>query len=448
MRQTKEILRQKWQCGRSHRDVAASVGVSAGAVAETLRRAKRAGMAAYSQVEEMAPSTLEARLCPSTEKIAARAAPDCAWIHRERRRPGVTLELLHHEYLEKVPGGYGYTQFCELYRRWAKQRGASMRQVHISGEKNFVDYSGKRPFIWDAKAGAKIEVELFVAVLGASNYTFAEATETQRGRDWIGSHTRAVAYFGGTTTAYVCDQLRSEVTTPCRYEPGVQRTYEDWAEHHNAVILPARARHPKDKAKVEVAVQVAQRWILARLRNERHFSLDSLNIRIAELLEDLNNRIMRVYRVSRREMYERHDKPALRGLPPVPFVYSTWKHAKVNVDYHIEVDGHYYSVPHQYAGDEVEARFTASTVEVLRDGRRIASHVRSYKRGQHTTVDDHMPVAHRKHKEWSPSRLINWAGTIGAQTKILVEADLIGAAPSRDGVPLMSWNPAAIEEVR
>ena len=424
MRQSKEILRQKWQCGRSHRDVAASVGVSAGAVAETLRRAKRAGMASYAEVEEIAPSALEGHLYPSTEKIAARVAPDCAWIHRERRRPGVTLELLHHEYLEKAPGGYGYTQFCELYRRWAKQRGASMRQVHIAGEKTFVDYSGKRPCIWDAKTGAKIQVELFVAVLGASSYTFVEATETQRGRDWIGSHTRAVAYFGGTTTAYVCDQLRSGVTTPCRYEPGVQRTYEDWAEHHNAVILPARARHPKDKAKVEVAVQVAQRWILARLRNEKHFSLESLNIRIAELLEDLNCRTMRVYRASRREMYERHDKPALRRLPPTPFVYSTWKHAKVNVDYHIEVDGHYYSVPHQHMGDEVEVRFTASTVEVLRDGRRIASHARSYKRGQHTTVDEHMPVAHRKHKEWSPSRLINWAGTIGAQTKALVEAIL------------------------
>lgn len=424
MRQSKEILRQKWQCGLSHRAVAASVGVSAGAVGETLRRAKAAGLTTYTQVEEVAPSELEERLYPSTARIVARVAPDCAWVHRERRRPGVTLELLHLEYLEKEPGGYGYTQFCELYRQWGKRRGTSMRQVHIAGEKTFVDYSGKKPHILDPKTGEKIELELFVAVLGASSYTYVEATESQRGRDWIGSHTRAAAYFGGTTTAFVCDQLRSGVTTPCRYEPGVQRTYEDWAEHHNAVILPARAWHPKDKAKVEVAVQVAQRWILARLRNERHFSLESMNLRIAELLEDLNSRTMRVYRASRREMFERHDKPALRSLPPTVFVYSTWKRAKVNVDYHVEIDGHYYSVPHQYMGEEVEVRFTASTVEVLRDGRRIASHTRSYKRGQHTTVDDHMPVAHRKHKEWSPSRLINWAGTIGTQTKTLVEAIL------------------------
>lgn len=425
MRQTKEILRQKWQCGLSHRDVAASVGVSAGAVAETLRRAKQAGLATYVDIEGMAPSGLEERLYPSVVKEAARITPDCAWVHRERRRPGVTLELLHHEYLEKQPGGYGYTQFCHLYRQWAKKRGASMRQVHIAGEKTFVDYSGKRPSIWDPKTGEKIAVELFVAVLGASSYTFAEATETQKSRDWIGSHTRAVAYFGGTTTAFVCDQLRSGVTTPCAYEPGVQRTYEDWAEHHDAVILPARARRPKDKAKAEVAVQVAQRWILARIRNERHFSLDSLNIRIAELLEELNGRTMRVYRASRREMFERLDKPALRDLPPKVFVYGKWKHAKVNVDYHVEIDGHYYSVPHQHVGEGVEVRFTASTVEVLIDGRRIASHTRSYKRGQHTTVDEHMPAAHRKHKEWSPSRLINWAGTIGTQTKALVEAILL-----------------------
>lgn len=317
MRQSKEILRQKWQCGLSHRAVAASVGVSAGAVGETLRRAKAAGLTTYTQVEEVAPSELEERLYPSTARIVARVAPDCAWVHRERRRPGVTLELLHLEYLEKEPGGYGYTQFCELYRQWGKRRGTSMRQVHIAGEKTFVDYSGKKPHILGPKTGEKIELELFVAVLGASSYTYVEATESQRGRDWIGSHTRAAAYFGGTTTAFVCDQLRSGVTTPCRYEPGVQRTYEDWAEHHNAVILPARAWHPKDKAKVEVAVQVAQRWILARLRNERHFSLESMNLRIAELLEDLNSRTMRVYRASRREMFERHDKPALRSLCPI-----------------------------------------------------------------------------------------------------------------------------------
>jgi len=366
---------------------------------------------------------VEARLYPS---IAApeRPPPDFAWIHRERRRVGVTLELLHLEYIERQPSGYGYTQFCEYYRQWLGRRGVSMRQVHLAGQKTFVDYSDKRPCIWDQKTGEQIDVELFVGVLGASNYTFVEATRTQRGPDWIASHTRMVAYFGGATEAYVCDQLRSGVTMPCRYEPGVQRTYEEWATHHGAVVLPARGGHPKDKAKVEGGVLIAQRWILARVRNERHFSLESLNDRIAELLEDLNARLMRLYRASRLEMYERLDRPALIPLPDTVFTFVEWGRAKVNVDYHVEVDGHYYSVCYQHLGVEVEVRLTASTVEVILDGQRIASHARSFQRGRHTTVADHMPVAHRKHMEWSPSRLANWAGGIGPQTRALVEAIL------------------------
>jgi transposase len=422
MREIKEVLRQK-SLGRSHRQIAESLKISAGAVGETMRRARAAGLTEFAAVEAMVPSVLEARLYPSSTAVK-RPLPDFAWIHRERRRPGVTLELLHLEYIEGNAGGYGYTQFCEYYRQWLGRRGISMRQIHVAGQKTFVDYSGKKPCIWDPKTGEAIEVELFVAVLGASNFTFAEATRTQRGPDWIASHTRAVAYFGGATAAYVCDQLRSGVTVPCRYEPGVQRTYEEWAEHHGAVVLPARAAHPKDKAKVETAVRVAQRWILARMRNERHFSLESMNERIAELLEDLNARQMRVYRSSRREMYDRLDRPALKPLPAVRFTYAEWKVAKVNVDYHIEVDGHYYSVPYQRLGETVEVRVAAGTVEVILDGQRIASHARSFQRGRHTTVPEHMPLAHRQHMEWSPSRLVNWAGTIGSQTRALVSAIL------------------------
>jgi transposase len=214
------------------------------------------------------------------------------------------------------------------------------------------------------------------------------------------------------------------VTIPCRYEPGVQRTYEEWAEHHDAVVLPARAAHPTDKAKVETAVRVAQRWILARMRNERHFTLESLNDRIAALLEELNGRQMRVYQASRREMFERLDRPALKPMPATRFTYAEWKTVKVNVDYHVEVDGHYYSVPYQRLGEQVEARVSAATVEVILDGARIASHARSFQRGRHTTVPEHMPVANRQHMEWSPSRLMNWAGTIGPQTRALVSAIL------------------------
>jgi transposase len=345
-------------------------------------------------------------------------------MHTELRRPGVTLQLLHLEYLEKHPAGYRYSQFCEHYRQWLTRQRRSMRQVHRAGEKLFVDYAGQKPHYVDPRTGEVIEVELFVAVLGASNYTYAEATRSQRGPDWIASHVRTLEYLGGVPGAFVCDQLKSGVVSACRYEPGLQRTYEEMATHYGTVILPARPRKPKDKSKVEVAVQVAERWILARLRNETFFSLEALNARIREHLEALNGREMRTYRASRRELFLRIDRPALRALPAERFVYAEWKHARVNVDYHIELDGHYYSVPHALVHERVEVRFTGQTVEIYHCGQRVASHRRSFERGKHTTCREHMPKSHQKHLEWTPSRLIRWGTSIGPETGHLVEAIL------------------------
>jgi transposase len=332
----------------------------------------------------------------------------------------VTLELLHHEYLEDHPEGYRYSQFCEIYRRWVAKQRISMRQVHRAGEKLFADYAGQKPHIVDPATGECVEVELFVAALGASNLTYAEATRTQRVADWIASHVHALEFFGGVAGALVPDQLKSGVTTSCRYEPGVQRTYEEFAAHYGTVILPARPASPRDKAKAEVAVQVAERWILARLRNETFFSLAALNERIAELLVELNDRPMRVYGESRRQLFERLERPALKPLPTTPFLFGEWKKARVNIDYHVECDHHYYSVHHSHRGEKVEARLTSTTVEIFLGGTRIASHRRSYERGRHTTLPEHMPKAHRKHLEWSPSRIIRWASTIGPQTEKLV----------------------------
>jgi len=425
MRQTREILRQKWSLGRTHREVAQSLGISSGAVGTTVLRARAAGLA-WSQVESLSDEALQARVYgPPTPPTRHRPVPDCAALHAERRKPGVTLELLHLEYLEQHPDGYRYTQFCEVYRRWLQRRGLSMRQVHRAGEKCFVDYAGKKPTIIEATTGEVIEVELFVAVLGASNYTYAEATRTQQVPDWVASHQRAFQFFGGVTAAIVPDQLKSGVVVPCRYEPGVQRTYDEFAQHYGTVILPARPAKPRDKAKIEVAVQVAERWILARLRHETFFSLAALNARIAELLADLNARPMRLYRASRRELFERLDHPALRPLPAEAFVYSDWKiGARVSIDYHIELHGHYYSVPYALIQEHVDARLTATTVEIFHRGQRVAAHRRSVVRGQHTTNPAHMPKAHQRHLEWTPSRLIDWARTIGAQTAALVEAIL------------------------
>jgi len=425
MRQIREILRQKWTLGRTHRQVAEGLRVGLGSVSTVERRARAAGLD-WGQVEPLTDEALEARVYgPPTPPTHHRAVPDCAYLHAERRKPGVTLELLHLEYLEQQPAGYRYTQFCEVYRRWLKRRGLSMRQVHLGGEKCFVDYAGEKPSIIDAATGEVLEVQLFVAVLGASNYTYAEATRTQQVPDWLASHQRAFHYFGGVTAAVIPDQLKSAVVVPCRYEPGLQRTYEQFAQHFGTVILPARPAKPRDKAKIEVAVQVAERWILARLRHERFFSLAALNARIAELLAELNARPMRLYRASRRELFERLDRPQLRPLPAEPFVYGEWKvGARVSIDYHVELHGHYYSVPYALIHELVDACLTATTVELFHRGQRVAAHVRSVVRGRHTTEPAHMPKAHQHHLEWTPSRLITWARTIGAQTAALVEAIL------------------------
>jgi len=426
MRQIREILRQKWVLGRPHREVAESLRIGLGTVSVVLEKATQAGLD-WPTVQTLTEEALEARLYPRPGPAVPAGAPrpDCAYIHRERRKPGVTLELLHLEYLEHHPDGYRYTQYCEIYRRWLKHRGLSMRQVHRAGEKLFVDYSGTKPTLIDPTTGELTEVELFVAVLGASNYTYAEATRTQQVHDWIGSHQRAFAFFGGVPEAVVCDQLKSGVTVPCRYEPGLQRTYEEFAQHYHTVILPARPKHPRDKPKVEVAVQVAQRWILARLRHERFFSLAALNARITELRAPLNAKVMRTYRASRQELFTQLDQPALRPLPAEPFVVGEWTiNARVNIDYHIDVHGHYYSVPHPLLHELVDAHLTATTVEIFHRGQRVAAHVRDDRRGRHTTDPAHMPKSHREHLEWSPSRLIEWARTLGPQTAALVEAIL------------------------
>jgi transposase len=425
MRQIREILRQKWALGLSHRAVARSLGVGLGTISSVLRRAQTAGLD-WAHAALLSDEGLEGRVYgrPQVAGALQRPRPDCGWIHAERGQPGVTLQLLHLEYLEQHPDGYRYTQFCDIYRRWLKRRGLSMRQVHRAGEKCFVDYAGKKPTIIEPASGEVIAVELFVAVLGASNYTYAEATRTQQVPDWIASHARAFAFLGGVTAAIVCDQLKSGVVVPCRYEPGLQRTYEEFAQHYGTAILPARPAKPRDKAKCEVAVQVAERWIVARLRHQSFFSLAALNARIAELLTELNTRPMRLYRASRRELFERLDQPALRPLPAEPFIYAEWKLARVNVDYHVEVHRHYYSVPFALIHELTDVRLTATTVEIFHRGQRVAAHRRDDTPGRHTTLPAHMPKAHQHHLEWTPSRLSQWAQTIGPETAALVAAIL------------------------
>ena len=432
MSKVREILRLRWALKRSVREASRAASVSVGVVSNTERRAARAGLD-WATVESLDDTALDRRLYggPKHTRGKSRVLPDGAWMHAELRRPGVTLELLHLEYLRERPDGYRYTAFCDAYRRWVTARGLVMRQTHKAGDKTFVDYSGKKPHVVDRTTGELIEVELFVAVLGASNLTYAEATRTQTMGDFIASHVRAFAYFGGATRIVVPDQLRSAVRVPCRYEPTATRAYADLGRHYGMAIVPARPAKPRDKAKVEVGVQIAQRWILARLRNETFFSIETLNERIAELLEDLNERPMKkLGGVSRRGLFERVERATLLPLPADRFELSEWRRATVNVDYHVAVHEHFYSVPYPLVREEVEVRLTAMAVEVFHKNRRVASHPRSYARFRFTSNPAHMPEAHQRHFAGGDA-VIAWGASIGPMTEAMVRR-LLDANPVRE----------------
>lgn len=420
MRQTREILRLRWQEGLTVRQVARSVGRSVGGVQKAISRAMKAGLN-WAGVEGLDEVALEQRLYGAPCVLGAeRARPDPVYIHKELRRVGVTLELLHLEYLEEHPNGLRYTAFCDTYRRWLRTAGVVMRQTHKAGEKTFVDYSGKKPHYVEPSTGEVIVVELFVAVLGASNYTYAEATATQQVPDFIASHVRAFTYFQGATAITVSDQLKSGVTRACRYEPGIQRTYAEMAQHYGTAIVPARPYKARDKAKVEVAVQIAQRWILARLRNETFFSLAALNARIAELVEQLNTRPMRkLGGATRGELFERYDRPVLRALPAVSYELRQWQQVRVNLDYHIELEKHWYSVPYVLVHEQLWACITPNTVELFHRDQRVACHVRSRLAYKHTTDPAHMPDAHRHHSA-GVDGVLAWSATVGPMTEAFV----------------------------
>ena len=421
MSKIREILRLRWVLQRSVRETAASVSASAGVVSGTTQRAAAAGLR-WETAQGLSDRQLAAALYPaSTTATKDRPRPDPLWMYKELRRPGVTLELLHMEYLEQHPHGFRYTAFCEVYRRWRRKRGLTMRQEHKAGERFFQDYSGKRPSIVDAVTGEKTPVELFVAVLGASNYTYAEVTASQRLPDWIGANIRALEYIGGTPRLLVPDQLKSAVSESSKHEPSIQRTMAAMASHYGCAVVPARPGKARDKAKVEVAVQVAQRWILARLRDETHFTLESLNARIRELLEDLNARPMKRFGgLSRRELFDRVERAELGPLPSERYESSVWSTARVGSDYHVKVDRHFYSVPHRLTRELVEARVTTAVVELLFLGERVASHVRSAEVGGHTTDLAHMPAHHREWSVKDPEPLLEWARSVGDSTALMM----------------------------
>lgn len=423
VRKTKEILRLKLTEGRTNREVAQSVGCSPSKVSNCLARFALSGLS-WPLPPEMDDERLEAKLYYSGPLFPAerREIPDWGYVHTELRRKGVTLYLLWEEYKQAhQEEGYQYSRYCDLYRRYSKTLDVTMRQSHKGGEKVFVDWSGDGINIVARETGEVTEAPLFVGVLGASGYTFATARENRESRQWIRCHMEMYEYFGGVPAVTVPDNEKTGVTHPCLYEPDLNPTYAEFARHYDTAVLPTRPRKPRDKAKVENGVLNAQRWILAALRNHTFFSVDQANEAIDKKLESYNARKYQRLEVSRRELFETLDRPALRALPSRRYEYGEWSKPKVNIDYHVEVDKHFYSVPYPLVGERVEARRTATTVEIVSKGKRVASHRRSYVKGGATTLPEHMPERHRAHLQWTPSRIISWARKSGEHTARVAE---------------------------
>ena len=421
MRQVREIVRLGY-AGVSKHQIALRTGVVPSTVRETLKRFAATGLG-WPLGDEVTDTVLEARMYRSAGKKQGHrqyGEPDWAWVHRELKRKHVTLTILWDEYIAQHPDGYRYSRWCDLYRGWEGKLSVTMRQSHAGGEKLFVDYAGDRVEVFDRLTGEVRPAWIFVAVMGASSFTYAEATWTQGLADWIGAHTRAFEAIGGVAHLIVPDNTKTAVIKACLYEPAVNRTYAEMAAHYDTAILPARPRKPRDKAKVEAAVLIMERWILGRLRHQRFYSLEELNAAIHGLLVRVNDELpIRRLGVTRRHLLEELDLPALKPLPVEPYVFAEWRIRRVGIDYHVDVERHYYSVPHRFAKEQVEARLTARTVEIFVKGERVAAHMRGSGNGKHTTVHEHMPSSHRRYAGWTIERIRRDSAIIGTSAGAL-----------------------------
>ncbi|MGH9647420.1 MAG: IS21 family transposase [Bryobacteraceae bacterium] len=426
MRKLREVLRLRFELKLGYQQIGRSCSIGVSTVHKHLKRAEAAGVT-WPLPEDWDEARVDAVVFPRREPTIAehnpaRTPPDFAAIHEQLRSSQyVTLQLLWEEYRQAQPDGYRYSRFCELYQRWRSKPDVVLRQERKAGEKMFVDWAGATIPVYDRLTGQAWPAALFVAALGASSYSWAEATRDQQMESWLRAHVHAFEYFGGIPALVVPDNTKTGVTKAHRYDPDLNPTYYNFAIHCGFGIVPTRPYKPRDKAKVENAVQVTQRWIVAALRHRKFFALEELNVAIRELLEKLNQRPFRKREGSRATVFQALDKPALKPLPTEPFDLSQWSRARVNIDYHVTFDANLYSVPYNLVHELVEIRSTPTTVEVLHKGARVASHLRSRGRGQAVTNDEHRPKSHPAHLEWTPSRMVHWAETIGPNTARLFE---------------------------
>jgi transposase len=421
MRKISEVLRLYYELKRSYRDIACSLNISISTISSYLSRAKTVGIRWPLPLNMSEEDLFNALFLPVKNTAKERPLPEWEWVYQELRKKGVTLQLLWREYRDVHPSGLSYSQFCRRYHDYTKATTPVMRQIHKAGEKTFVDYAGMTVPWMDVTTGELHEAQVFVGSLGASQYTYVEATETQSLPDWIQSHTRMWEHFGGVSTVVIPDNLKSGVSKTHRYDPDINANYQHVGEHYGFAIVPARVREPKDKAKVENAVGCIERQILAPMRHITFTSIAEINAAIKPRLTEFNKKSFQKMKTSRQELFETIDKPELKPLPTERYQYCQWQHAKVHIDYHFVFDDHYYSVPYKYIHHEIEVRATSNTVECFYKLKRISAHPRSYHRYKHSTIKEHMPPAHQAHAEWSPERMKRWANKIGVNTMKFID---------------------------
>ena len=425
MRRIREVLRLRLEAGLSFRQISKSSKLSVGSIQKLTKKAEQLGLT-WPLPETMDDTQLASLFYPrsDTKPARRREVPDWATAHQELKRKGMTKQLLWQEYTERYPNRcYSYSQYCDRYRQWCTQQRRSMRQVHQAGEKIFIDYAGTTVPVVNPDTGEVRETQIFVAVLGASNYTYAEATASQSLPDWLQSHVRMFEFFGGCSELLIPDNLRSGVSKACRYDPDLNPAYQQLASHYGVAVMPARPYKPKDKSKAENAVLLVERWILMRLRHQTFFTLGELNHCIGSLLRELNHKPFKQLPGCRRDAFEQLDKPALHSLPAQPYRYVDIKTVKVNIDYHVQYKQHHYSVPHHYVGEKLELHAGDTLMQIYFRQQLIATHPRKFHSGS-STETGHMPTRHSRQQQWTPARLKQWAGSIGEQTRCWIQWQL------------------------
>jgi transposase len=421
----KEILRLKYEAQLSNRAIAGACKVSNSTVGEYLKRAETAGVSW--PLGEIGEEELYQKLFPEKAVVSERKYPVPDWkeVQKEKKQKGVTLQLLWQEYKEKYPEGYQYSRFCEYFQRWKDSQVEPRRHIeHTGGEQMQVDYAGLKIPVTDPETGEISQASVFVAILPASNYIYAEAQSSENQCNWNNGHVRALEYFGGVPKIVVPDNLKTGITKPNYYEPGVNLAYQELAEYYQFAVLPARIKKPRDKGSGENGVQNVERWVIAPLRNRKFFSVHEVNQAFIEKLDRLNNKVMQAVGRTRRQEFEEIDQLNLRPLPEKPYEYTERKTATVNIDYHIEFNEHLYSVPHALIHQKVDIHATEKMVEIRHHGKSVAIHPRNFRQGRFSTLREHMPANHQFMEDINPDRLIEWGSKIGPQTATLVKATL------------------------